>query len=104
MLMNNGVGGHHNGMKQGQPPERLITVYGENFNKSEPPLLFFGTEPSPYVDVRCQEVLACLPPNVPGGSGEPEVKLENGGPVPKPMFLVRADGVIYPSSVMFYGK
>lgn len=101
----------NHGMKPDPRNNSLVTIYGENFNKAEPPLLFFGTEPSLFVDVRCQEVLACLPPQAisagggnPGGI-DPQVKLE-GGPSapPQPIFIARADGVIYPSNVLFYGK
>ncbi|KAG8835008.1 hypothetical protein FRC17_005856 [Serendipita sp. 399] len=95
----------------GQPDPRnaaLVTIYGENFSKSDPPLLFFGTEPSPYVDVRCQEVLACLPPPSISSSGADaqQMKIDGRGmvPHPQPIFIVRADGVVYPSNVLFYGK
>lgn len=73
--------------------QSLLTVYGEHFDRNDPPLVFFGAEVSPYVDVRCQEVLACR---------APEVKFEPGAPIP--IFLVRSDGVIYPSNVRFYSK
>ncbi|KAG9052156.1 hypothetical protein FS842_010403 [Serendipita sp. 407] len=81
----------------------LVTIYGENFSKTDPPLLFFGTEPSPYVDVRCQEVLACLPP--PSSVDPQQMKVDGRSLMhPQPIFIVRADGVIYPSNVLFYGK
>jgi recombining binding protein (suppressor of hairless) len=101
MLVNNGT----------NPDPRngpLLTIYGENFNKTDPPLVFFGTEPSPFVDVRCQEVLACLPPPgvsaSGGGIAEQPIKMEGGAPIPQPIFIARLDGVIYPSNVVFYGK
>jgi recombining binding protein (suppressor of hairless) len=95
----------NNGMKADPRNGSLVTIYGENFSKNDPPLLFFGSEPSPFVDVRCQEVLACLPPpTASGGAGDPQVKMEGGGTAPIPLFIARADGVIYPSNVLFYGK
>lgn len=67
---------------------KMLTVYGENFNKSEPVTVFFGSDPSPYVEVRCQEVLGCLPP-------------ESGGSKRRPIILVRPDGVVFPSSTYY---
>ena len=95
----------NHGMKPDPRNASLVTIYGENFSKTDPPLLFFGTEPSTFVDVRCQEVLACLPPQQLSASGDPQVKIE-GGPSapPQPIFIARADGVIYPSNILFYGK
>jgi recombining binding protein suppressor of hairless len=91
----------NHGMKTEPRTASLVTIYGENFSKTEPPLLFFGTEPSPFVDVRCQEVLACLPPQ----SVDPQVKMEGGSSAPpQPIFIARPDGVIYPSNILFYGK
>jgi recombining binding protein suppressor of hairless len=87
---------HMNPRQMMKPDPRtttMLTVYGENFSKTDPPMVFFGTELSPYVDVRCQEVLACMPP---------EVKAEPG--VARPIFIVRSDGIIYPSSVFYHGK
>lgn len=68
---------------------RMLTVYGTNFSKVDPVTVFFGAEPSPHVEVRCTEVLACLPPesNPPSSS--------------KPMLLVRSDGVVFPSNCMY---
>jgi recombining binding protein suppressor of hairless len=113
MLMNNG-------MRPDPRNESLVTIYGENFSKTDPPLLFFGTELSPFVDVRCQEVLACIPPPLPSlaGGGAPvngngvdpsRVAIESGGvppqsSAPRPIFIARADGVIYPSSILFYSQ
>lgn len=62
--------------------------------------MFFGSEPSPFVEVRCTEVLGCMPP---------ESQLANGGGVGggggkqprRPMVIVREDGVIFPSGVMY---
>lgn len=74
-----------------QPHEqRMLTVYGANFSKTDPVSVFFGADPSPHVEVRCTEVLACLPPD--------------DTPVPtssKPMLLVRSDGVVFPSNCMY---
>ncbi|CCA69689.1 hypothetical protein PIIN_03628 [Serendipita indica DSM 11827] len=100
MLMNNG-------MKPDPRNASLVTIYGENFSKTDPPLLFFGAEPSPFVDVRCQEVLACLPPATsPSSNSESAQQLGlDAVPIaPQPIFIARADGVVYPSSVLFYGK
>ncbi|KZV97769.1 LAG1-DNAbind-domain-containing protein [Exidia glandulosa HHB12029] len=68
---------------------RMLTVYGTNFSKADPVSVFFGTEPSPHVEVRCTEVLACLPPE------------KNPPPSSKPMLLVRGDGVVFPSNCMY---
>jgi hypothetical protein len=100
----------NNGTKPDPLNGPLLTLYGENFSKADPPLVFFGTEPSPFVDVRCQEVLACLPPPGVSASGggitavEQPIKMEGGASIPQPIFIARPDGVIYPSSVVFYGK
>ncbi|KII92822.1 hypothetical protein PLICRDRAFT_37612 [Plicaturopsis crispa FD-325 SS-3] len=67
---------------------KMLTVYGENFNKADPVHVFFGSEPSPFVEVRCMEVLGCLPPD--SGMGKR-----------RPMILVRSDGVVFPSSTMY---
>lgn len=67
---------------------KMLTVYGENFSKTEPVSVFFGSDPSPYVEVRCTEVLGCLPP-------------ENQTPKRRPIVLVRGDGVVFPSNVMY---
>ncbi|KAG6370654.1 LAG1-DNAbind-domain-containing protein [Boletus reticuloceps] len=67
---------------------KMLTVYGENFNKAEPIHIFFGSEPSPYVEVRCTEVLGCLPP-------------ENQVAKRRPIVMIRPDGVVFPSSIMF---
>ncbi|TFL01582.1 hypothetical protein BDV98DRAFT_507092 [Pterulicium gracile] len=79
---------------------KMLTVYGENFSKADPVHVFFGSEPSPFVEVRCTEVLGCMPP---------ESQLANGGGVGggggkqprRPMVIVREDGVIFPSGVMY---
>ncbi|TFY67914.1 hypothetical protein EVJ58_g1334 [Rhodofomes roseus] len=67
---------------------KMLTVYGENFSKTDPVTVFFGSEPSPYVEVRCGEVLGCLPP-------ESQVTKR------RPIILVRYDGVVFPSNVMY---
>lgn len=68
---------------------KMLTVYGENFSKTDPVHVFFGSEPSPYVEVRCTEVLGCLPPE----SGHNNKR--------RPVVLVRSDGVVLPSNVMY---
>lgn len=35
---------------------KQLTVYGENFSKADPVTVFFGSEPSPHVEIRCTEV------------------------------------------------
>jgi recombining binding protein suppressor of hairless len=67
---------------------KMLTVYGENFSKAEPVSVFFGAEPSPYVEVRCTEVLGCLPP-------EQQIAKR------RPIVLVRSDGVVFPSNVLY---
>ncbi|KAJ4001569.1 hypothetical protein F5050DRAFT_1331330 [Lentinula boryana] len=67
---------------------KMLTVYGENFSKSDPVSVFFGSEPSPYVEVRCTEVLGCLPP-------------EQQMAKRRPIILIRPDGVVFPSNTMY---
>lgn len=67
---------------------KMLTVYGENFSKTDPVNVFFGSEPSPYVEVRCTEVLGCLPPD------SQIVKR-------RPIILIRSDGVVFPSNTMY---
>ncbi|KAL5507420.1 hypothetical protein ACEPAH_6876 [Sanghuangporus vaninii] len=67
---------------------KMLTLYGENFNKADPVTVFFGSDPSPYVEVRCTEVIGCLPP-------------ENQSAKRRPLVLVRCDGVVFPSSTMY---
>ncbi|KAF8894023.1 hypothetical protein BD779DRAFT_1435397 [Infundibulicybe gibba] len=67
---------------------KMLTVYGENFSKNDPVSVFFGSEPSPYVEVRCTEVLGCLPP-------ESQVVKR------RPIILIRSDGVVFPSTTMY---
>jgi len=67
---------------------KMLTVYGENFSKNDPVSVFFGSEPSPYVEVRCTEVLGCLPP-------------ETQSAKRRPIILIRSDGVVFPSSTMY---
>jgi hypothetical protein len=70
---------------------QLLTIYGENFSKTDPFTVFFGSDPSPHVEVRCSEVLVCLPPeNAHRPTGEK-----------RPIVLVRGDGVVFPSNVMY---
>lgn len=67
---------------------KMLTVYGENFSKTDPVNVFFGSEPSPYVEVRCTEVLGCLPP-------------ESAPSKRRPIILIRSDGVVFPSNTMY---
>ncbi|KIJ49464.1 hypothetical protein M422DRAFT_160914 [Sphaerobolus stellatus SS14] len=69
---------------------KSLTVYGENFSKADPVTVFFGSEPSPHVEIRCTEVLTCLPPEPPLPAGKRTQIL-----------LVRGDGVVFPSSVVY---
>jgi hypothetical protein len=81
-------GTRHMLAKPGAQSSRLLTLYGEKFSKSDPVSVFFGSEPSPFVEVRCSEVLGCLPP-------------EHQTTKRRAIILVRGDGVIFPSSVMY---
>ncbi|KAI9511176.1 jkappa-recombination signal binding protein [Russula earlei] len=83
-----GHGTRHMLAKPSPQTSKLLTLYGENFSKTEPVSVFFGSEPSPFVEVRCSEVLGCLPPE-----GPPTKR--------RPIILVRGDGVVFPSSVMY---
>ena len=67
---------------------KMLTLYGENFNKGDPVTVFFGADPSPYVEVRCTEVLGCLPP-------------ESNNMKRRPIILVRHDGVVFPSNTYY---
>ncbi|KAI0930485.1 hypothetical protein AcV5_007177 [Taiwanofungus camphoratus] len=67
---------------------KMLTVYGENFSKTDPVTVFFGSEPSPYVETRCGEVLGCLPP-------------ESQSTKRRPIVLVRYDGVVFPSNTFY---
>ncbi|KAG6880210.1 hypothetical protein C0992_003874 [Termitomyces sp. T32_za158] len=67
---------------------KMLTVYGENFSKTDPVCVFFGPEPSPFSEVRCTEVLGCLPPD------SQTVKR-------RPIILIRPDGVVFPSNTMY---
>lgn len=67
---------------------KMLTLYGENFNKADPVTVFFGSDPSPYVEVRCTEVVGCLPP-------------ESQSSKRRPIILVRPDGVVFPSNTMY---
>ncbi|KAG6842127.1 hypothetical protein C0991_001620 [Blastosporella zonata] len=66
---------------------KMLTVYGENFSKNDPVSVFFGSEPSPFAEVRCTEVLGCLPP-------------ESQSPKRRPIILIRSDGKRADSEVM----
>ncbi|KZO98837.1 beta-trefoil [Calocera viscosa TUFC12733] len=78
-----------------RPPDPdMLTLYGQNFEKSDPMLVYFGTEVSGYVDMRCTEVLQCMPPT----KLEHDEKNSNR----RSMLLVRrADGVVFPSNVLY---
>lgn len=81
--------GHHTARMQPNPHSaKMLTVYGENFSKADPLQIFFGSEPSPYVEVRCSEVMGCLPP-------------ETEAAKRRPVILVRDDGVVFPSSILY---
>ncbi|KAJ7178391.1 jkappa-recombination signal binding protein [Mycena crocata] len=67
---------------------KMLTVYGENFSKTDPVSVFFGADPSPFVEVRCNEVLGCLPPDSQSGKR-------------RPLILIRSDGVVFPSNVYY---
>lgn len=67
---------------------KMLTLYGENFNKADPVTVFFGADPSPYVEVRCTEVIGCLPP-------------DSQSTKRRPIILVRSDGVVFPSNTMY---
>lgn len=67
---------------------KMLTLYGENFNKADPVTVFFGADPSPFVEVRCTEVVGCLPP-------------ESQSQKRRPIILVRSDGVVFPSNTMY---
>ncbi|KAG9018854.1 hypothetical protein FRB90_008967 [Tulasnella sp. 427] len=69
---------------------KMLTLYGENFNKGDPVSVWFGSEPSPHTEVRCTEVINCLPP--------PSGPLSH---YPRPVVLVRNDGVVFPTKVMY---
>ncbi|KAK0212828.1 hypothetical protein DFS33DRAFT_1392352 [Desarmillaria ectypa] len=69
---------------------KMLTLYGENFSKTDPVGVYFGADPSPYVEVRCTEVLGCLPPEGSSSGGKR-----------RPIILIRADGVVFPSSTMY---
>ena len=66
----------------------MMTLYGENFLKNDNLSVFFGSDPSPYVEVRCTEVLGCLPPDA-----QPTKH--------RPIILVRSDGVVFPSGILY---
>ncbi|KAF7306055.1 J-kappa-recombination signal binding protein [Mycena chlorophos] len=91
---NTGITGGRNGSaggvlaKPNPHASKMLTVYGENFSKTDPVSVFFGADPSPYVEVRCNEVLGCLPPETPSSKR-------------RPLILIRPDGVVFPSGVYY---
>jgi recombining binding protein suppressor of hairless len=92
-----GSAGGLGGQQQPPPGAKLLTLYGENFNKNEPCAVFFGSEPSPYVETRCAEVMGCLPPESQAG----QQQMGGVGSKRRPVILVRYDGVVFPSSVIY---
>ncbi|KAJ7268732.1 hypothetical protein B0H12DRAFT_1200646 [Mycena haematopus] len=74
--------------KPNQHASKMLTVYGENFSKTDPVSVFFGADPSPFVEVRCNEVLGCLPPDTQTAKR-------------RPLILIRSDGVVFPSNVYY---
>ncbi|KAJ6499044.1 hypothetical protein C8R45DRAFT_101859 [Mycena sanguinolenta] len=74
--------------KPNQHASKMLTVYGENFSKTDPVSVFFGADPSPFVEVRCNEVLGCLPPDTQTTKR-------------RPLILIRSDGVVFPSNVYY---
>jgi recombining binding protein (suppressor of hairless) len=76
----------------GKHDSKLLHIYGENFSKTDPIHVYFGSEPSPFVDVTCPEALRCLPP--PPESHHPPGKR-------RPVILVRSDGVVFPTNTMY---
>ncbi|KAI0048266.1 LAG1-DNAbind-domain-containing protein [Auriscalpium vulgare] len=83
-----GHGTRHMLAKPTPQTSKMLTLYGENFAKADPVAVFFGSEPSPFVEVRCSEVLGCLPP-------------ENALTKRRPLILVRPDGVVFPTATMY---
>ncbi|KAH9949603.1 LAG1-DNAbind-domain-containing protein [Amylocystis lapponica] len=75
-------------LKPNPHASKMLTVYGENFSKADPVTVFFGSDPSPYVEVRCAEVMGCLPPETPSSKR-------------RPIILVRHDGVVFPSNTYY---
>ncbi|KAM6502047.1 jkappa-recombination signal binding protein [Amanita muscaria] len=67
---------------------KMLTIYGENFSKVDLSHVFFGTESSSYAEVRCSEIIGCLPP-------------ENQVAKRRPIILLRSDGVVFPSSILY---
>ncbi|ETW80903.1 hypothetical protein HETIRDRAFT_385547 [Heterobasidion irregulare TC 32-1] len=83
-----GHGTRHMLAKPNTQTSKMLTLYGENFSKTDPVAVFFGSEPSPYVEIRCSEVLGCLPP-------------ETQSTKRRPIVLVRHDGVVFPTSTVY---
>jgi len=69
---------------------KMLTLYGENFNKGDPVSVWFGSEPSPHTEIRCTEVIHCLPP-----------ASAHLTAYQRPVVLVRGDGVVFPTKVMY---
>jgi len=76
--------------KPSEDTTKMITLYGQNFSADKPYEVYYGDHRSAAVEVRCPEVVGAMPPTAP-----PD---EEG---PRPILLVRSDGVIFPSNVMY---
>jgi recombining binding protein (suppressor of hairless) len=79
---------HFRSLKPSVDTSKLLTLYGENFSKDEPISVFFGSDVSPFVEMRCQEVIGCMPPE----------QQSNGR---RPIILVRSDGIVFPSNTSY---
>ncbi|WWC70768.1 uncharacterized protein I206_104719 [Kwoniella pini CBS 10737] len=71
----------------------LMTLYGKNFVRAPDGhahhVIYYGTSPANYNEVRCQEVMAAAEPNLPPGTRTP-------------IFIVREDGgVIIPTNLTY---
>lgn len=71
----------------------VLSLHGENFSKSNPPLVFFGPEQSQHVEVRSSELLICRPP--------PSLVGAEANGMRRPIVLVRSDGVVFPTGIMY---
>jgi len=71
----------------------VLSLHGENFLKTNPPLVFFGSEQSQHVEVRSPELLICRPP--------PSLVAAEGNGMRRPVVLVRSDGVVFPTGLIY---
>ncbi|KAF8313450.1 LAG1-DNAbind-domain-containing protein, partial [Clavulina sp. PMI_390] len=70
----------------------VLSLHGESFRKEDPPQIYFGTEPSPVVEVRSPELIVCRVP----------VSVRDSGSQQRwPIVLIRGDGVVYPTSFSY---